>query len=416
MIRRTLAVLTICWAGILLLTACQPASPPFECTDALGCVEIASGEPLKIGVLQALSDELGEVGIVQVRSVELKVAELENQFLDHPIELLILDSGCTPESGKNAALALATQLQIVGVIGTTCSGAAVQASEVLSEADIVLLSGTNSAPSLTSTRNEPGKNWQPGYFRTMYNGINMATMSATFAFQDMGVSRVATVNDGSDFTREFTQEFAREFKELGGEVVTSIGINIGDEDMGPMLEAIALAEPQLIYFPLYEPEAFHLITQVKDIVGLEDVILIGSGALRSENFIKKVGEDGLGLYFLSTEELANPAYEKLVSEYEVRYGEKPNHFAFPYGYDAASLLFAAIESVAIEEPDGALYIGRAALHEALYATVDYEGITGRLTCTAFGDCFGGVYTIVRLDDLAAGLEGLNANIVYKQDQ
>ena len=39
----------------ILLAACQPVPPPFECTDAIGCVDIAPGEPLKLGVLQALS-------------------------------------------------------------------------------------------------------------------------------------------------------------------------------------------------------------------------------------------------------------------------------------------------------------------------------------------------------------------------
>jgi hypothetical protein len=37
-----------------LLTACQPASPPFECTDAIGCVDIAPGEAVKLGVIQDL--------------------------------------------------------------------------------------------------------------------------------------------------------------------------------------------------------------------------------------------------------------------------------------------------------------------------------------------------------------------------
>lgn len=403
--------LTILCIGILL-TACQPAAPPFECTDAIGCVEIAPGEPIEIGVLQVLSDELGEVGVVQVRAVELSIAGLGGQLLGHPIKLNILDSGCSSEAGENMALALATRAQVVGVIGTSCSGAAVTASKVISEAGMVMISGTNSAPSLTSKNKQPGANWSPGYLRAMYNGINMATMAAIFAFQELGVTRSATIDDGSDFTREFVQEFKREFEELGGEVVIPIGINKGDDDMGPVLEAVAKLEPELIYFPLYEPEALRLVTKTKDIAGLEDTILIGSGALRSENFIKRVGVAGQGLYLLSTEAVVGPSYDKLASDYQVQYGEKPNHFSLPYGYDAAGILLAAIESVAIQEPDGTLYIGRAALREALYNTVDYKGITGRLTCDVFGDCFGGVYTIVRLDDPEAGLEALDSNVIY----
>jgi len=32
----------------ILLVACQQTSPPFECTDAIGCVTIAPGDPIKL--------------------------------------------------------------------------------------------------------------------------------------------------------------------------------------------------------------------------------------------------------------------------------------------------------------------------------------------------------------------------------
>ena len=35
----------------VLLFACQQEVPPFVCTDAIGCVDVAPGEPLKLGVL-----------------------------------------------------------------------------------------------------------------------------------------------------------------------------------------------------------------------------------------------------------------------------------------------------------------------------------------------------------------------------
>jgi branched-chain amino acid transport system substrate-binding protein len=395
----------------ILLAACQ-SQPAFECTDTIGCVAIAPGEPVEIGVLQVLSGELGDLGMVQVRGVEMSAAELDDQLLGHPIKLHVLDSGCSSEAGINAALALAMRAQIVGVIGTYCSGSAVPASKVVSEAGMVMLSGTNAAPSLTSVNGKPGDNWQPGYLRTMYNGITMATMAATFAFQELGVTRTATINDGDDFTRELVQEFERRFRALGGKVVSSIGISKGDENMGPVLASIARSGPELIYLPVFEPEALRLITQARDVSGLEEIIWIGSGGLRSPSFFETAGMDALGLYLTSTKELATPSYDKLVSDYKARYGEQPSHFSLPYGYDAAGMLFAAIASVAVQEPDGTLYIGRAALREALYNTVDYNGITGRLTSDAFGDCFGGTHTMIRLDDPSAGIEGLTSNVVY----
>jgi branched-chain amino acid transport system substrate-binding protein len=49
-------------------------------------------------------------------------------------------------------------------------------------------------------------------------------------------------------------------------------------------------------------------------------------------------------------------------------------------------IFAAIEKVAVKDADGTLHIGRQALVDALFATKDFQGLTGTLTCTATGDC------------------------------
>jgi branched-chain amino acid transport system substrate-binding protein len=50
------------------------------------------------------------------------------------------------------------------------------------------------------------------------------------------------------------------------------------------------------------------------------------------------------------------------------------------------MIFAAIEKVAVQDEDGTLHIGRQALRDALYATTDFPGLTGTLSCTATGDC------------------------------
>jgi branched-chain amino acid transport system substrate-binding protein len=39
-------------------------------------------------------------------------------------------------------------------------------------------------------------------------------------------------------------------------------------------------------------------------------------------------------------------------------------------------------------------------------------LTGKLACDRFGDCGPDSFKVVRLDDPAAGIEGLMSNIVY----
>lgn len=60
-----------------------------------------------------------------------------------------------------------------------------------------------------------------------------------------------------------------------------------------------------------------------------------------------------------------------------------------------------------------IHIGRSALRDTLYGTSDYEGITGRLSCDAFGDLFGGSYSIIRLNNLSAELKRFDPTVVYQ---
>ena len=110
--------------------------------------------------------------------------------------------------------------------------------------------------------------------------------------------------------------------------------------------------------------------------------------------------------------LFTPARDALVSRFETQYGAAPTTVYYAYTYDSVDLLLNAIEAVAVQEPDGSLHIGRQSLRDALYATSGYQGLTGSLTCDEFGDCGVPRFQVTRLDDPAAGLEGLAANVVY----
>jgi branched-chain amino acid transport system substrate-binding protein len=119
------------------------------------------------------------------------------------------------------------------------------------------------------------------------------------------------------------------------------------------------------------------------------------------------------MYFNTPARLEGPAHDAFVSKYETRYNEPTTSTPYlPHNYDAVNLLLDVIEVVTVRDRDGTLHIGRQALRDALYATAEYEGLTGSLGCDAYGDCGVVRLQITRLDDPAAGMEGLVANVVY----
>jgi branched-chain amino acid transport system substrate-binding protein len=406
--------LALLLSAAVLLAGCRLGAPSFECSDEIGCVDIAPGAPIKIGSLQAFSGDMGPQGRELHQCVELALDDRGDELLGHPIELHSADSACSGEAGTTAALKIVADPQMVGILGPSCSGAAATAIKVVSEAGLVMVSSSSSAPSLTSVGGEPGSDWQPGFFRTAQNDALVGRAAATFAYQQLGLREAATINDGDPYTRGLTDVFEQAFTELGGQVVVATAVNKGDTDMRPVLAAVLASGAELAFLPVFRMEGDYLVLQAREMEGLEDVTLMSAEGLYFAAFIEAVGEAGTGMYFTAPATPEGPAYDALFSRYEARYGEQP--VLTPYRahtHDATNMLLDAIEAVAIQEKDGTLHIGRQALRDALFATSGYQGLTGSLTCDEYGDCGAIRLKVLRLDDPAAGLEGLATNVVYK---
>ncbi len=396
----------------VLLAGCRSTAPPFECTDLIGCVTVLPAEPIKLGALQALSGAMASNGQNNLRAIELALDERGGELLGHPIELREEDSLCSKEGGGTAASKIVADSQIVGIIGPTCSGAASSAMKVLAEAGLVMISGSCSAPSLTSVSGQPGLDWQPGFFRTAQNDAQSGRAAATFASQVLGVSKAATIDDGDPYTRGLSDTFTQVFTELGGEVVLAAVVNKGDTNMQPVLTAVVRSEAELLFMPVFPPEGDYLVLQAREMEELAEITLMSAEGLYQDAWIASVGEAGVGVHLVIPVVPESPARDALVSRYETKYGEAPDAIYYAHTYDAANLLLDAVEAVAVQEEDGTLHLGRQALRDALYATSGYQGLTGNLTCDEYGDCGVARFQVTRLDDPAAGLEGLAANVVY----
>jgi branched-chain amino acid transport system substrate-binding protein len=396
----------------LMLAGCRPTPSPFECADEIGCVTIEPGEPIKLGSFQALSGAMASNGQENLRTIELALDDRGDELLGHPIELQREDSLCSKEGGATAASKAVADPEIVGILGPTCSGAAAGAMKALAEAGLVMISGSSTAPSLTSVGGEPGFDWRPGFFRTAQNDALSGRVAATFAFQQLGTTQAATIDDGDPYTQGLTDTFEQAFTELGGEITLAAGINKGDTDMEPVLTAVARSGAELLYFPVFRPEADYIVQQATEVEGMEDLTRMTAEGGYQDAFVEAVGEAGIGLYMVIPAPPEGPARDTLVSRFESRYGQAPTAVYYAHTYDAVDILLAAIESVAVQEEDGTLHIGRQALRDALYTTSGHQGLTGSLACDEFGDCGVLRFQVIRLDDPAAGLEGFATNVVY----
>jgi branched-chain amino acid transport system substrate-binding protein len=382
MTRKTFGVLAA--AGLLAVAVAGPASAQAP-EDPLGVVTIPPGEPVVIAGWGVNTGPNASLGQDWMNSMNVAADDRGGELLGHPLELIFEDGGCSPEGGATAAQALAANSQVVGLIGTACSGETVGGIAAITNAGLTTISPSATRADLTA---EDRSADFAGFLRTAHNDLDMGAYAGDYVFNELGLTKAATIHDGSPYAQGLVEEFTAAFTALGGEIVAQEAIQTGQTDMRPVLTSIAAAGPEVIWYPIYTAEGGYLTAQSAEVAGLEDTVLMGADGMFSPDFIKGAGPASVGMYLLSAA-VSGDAYQEFLTRYEEVNGTPPPQAYHAHGYDAVNILLGAIEQVAVQGDDGTLYVPKGALRDAIYATSGYEGLTGSITCKPTGDCGAG---------------------------
>jgi len=412
---RRLGVLVLVFA--LVAVACGDDDATAPEAGPLGQVAVASGEAIQIRSLNAITGDVAFLGIPNQRGVELAIADF-GQIAGHDVELGTgLDDLCSAEGGQAGAQTIVSDPQVVGVIGTSCSGAAASASPLISEAGLVMVSASNTSPSLTSDlAGTAGENYQPGYYRTAHNDLYQGAAVAEFVFNELGLTNAAAIHDGDPYTDGLATAFADAFIALGGTISVYTAVNKGDTDMVPVLTEVATGAPDFLFFPIFMPEAGFIVQQIGGIEGLGDAVILASAdGTIAPNFMELPEAEGVYhsgpdlRYGENGNSHTGQTADGFLADYEAAYGEGPTAPFWAHSYDATTMLLTAIAAVAVDV-DGTLYIDRADLRAELNGT-SFDGIIGSITCDEFGDCGSQKISII-LNESPDDYETASANVVY----
>jgi len=364
-----------------------------DCNTEPGCVTVAAGEPIQIGTLLAISGDTKNLGLDSQYGAALALDYLDGTFdgtqgqiKGHDIQMVNEDDGCSADGGQKGATTLASNPQIVGVIGTSCSSASLGvADKIMSEKGIVMISPSATNPALTTEGTH-----QPYFFRTAHNDRIQAAVVSDFALQKLSATTGATIHDESPYTQGLTDGFKANFEAGGGSVTSEDAVNSADKDFKPLLTQIAQNAPDVIYAPDFNPVCALIAKQKATTSGLENTTLMGSDGCSDASYTDIAGPAADGVY-LSGPDLTSFSggdfyKNEFVPAYKAQYGSAPLSVFHAHAFDAMNILVNAIDATAVENSDGSLTINRAALRDAVQSTSDYQGIIGTLTCTPLGDC------------------------------
>ncbi len=377
-------------------------------------VRLQPGEKIRIRSMHVVSGDLAGLGIPHHRISQMAVEDY-GPISGWEVELgEAVDSLCTAEGGAAAAEQVLAGPPAAGVLGTSCSSAAGAAMPLLSEAGWAMVSSGNTSPALTSDlAGSPGADRRPGYYRVSHNDLHQGYAVAEFVNHQLGLGSAAVIHEGDSYSEGMAGAFADVFTRFGGEVTGSALADGDPADVAPLLEELAAASPQALFFPYYPPRGDAFVQQAEGVAGLADTVFVGYGSEAGGEFDLPASR----VLYLSLpdqrfEGNRNAAtgltFDQLRADYESRYGEPLTAPFGAHAYDAAVMLLQAVESVMIEQ-DGVLFIDRAALRAALSAA-ELDGITGPISCDAYGDCASA--RIILVDARLSGSGGLMDNIAF----
>jgi branched-chain amino acid transport system substrate-binding protein len=383
-LRRASLPLAACAALLGPLSLAQAATVG-PVTDDIGVVTIPKGAPIQIGSYYVISGPDTALGTDEVRAIQIAFKDHGGMIAGHPIKFSTEDDGCNSEGGQTAATKLAANPNTVVVIGPACSSAATPGAPILWKQGIMDIATATTAPKLTAPDRKPEYD---GYVRTVYSDLDQGKADATYVYNVMKGRKVVTIHDGSPFAQQLAAVMADNFKKLGGTVLSVEAIAPTDVDMHPLLTRIATEKPDVVYLPIFVAATAQIIRQKSEVSGLEHTTFLGSSGVMAPDLISAAGPAVVGFKITYPDvsiEALGKGYPAFVEKYKDMFGEGPISGYNANAYDGATMAIMAIEKVAVTAADGTTYIGKKALHDAIYAT-KFEGLSGPIACDPHGEC------------------------------
>ncbi len=331
-----------------------------------------------------------------VNAIRMAIQERGGKAGEVKIEYEALDDA-TAQAGQWDAAKCAENAQqaaqdeeIVGWIGPFNSGCAAVEIPILNEAGLAMISPANTYIGLTKPSpdpSEPEKYYPTGernYTRVIVADDEQGQAGAIL-MEEAGVGSVYILDDKETYGKGLADELQKSAEELGIEVAGREGIDGSASNYRSLMNKIAEADPDAIYFGgIIENNAAQLI---KDKVGAgmsnEEVLFIGPDGIFVDELLSQAGDSAAGIWVtfggLPESELPK-AGQQFVEKFEKRYDQQVQPYT-AYAYEAANVMLDAIEQA--YKKDGE--VTREGVLREVFATTNYKGVLGTWSFDEDGD-------------------------------
>jgi branched-chain amino acid transport system substrate-binding protein len=323
---------------------------------------------VKIGAVTCLTGALSTFGNSSVQGLHLAVDQINASggVLGGPIALVVEDNGS--KAGETATIVrkLISQDKVAAILGDLTSSATMEGAPLAQAAKIPML--TPSATNIAITK------IGDYIFRSCFVDPFTGRIMARFALDQLKAKRAIVLTDvKQDYSVGLTDAIREYFGKSGGSISAELSYSSGDTNFRTQLTQVRLAQPDVIFLPGYYTEAALILRQAKEL-GINCPFVGGEG-WDSPALVQVAGKSADGNYYTDHFSAAalDPRVQKFVQEYRGKYGSVPDALAALW-YDGARILAQALQRAGSNDP--------TKVRDALAATRDFDGVTGRISIDA----------------------------------
>lgn len=335
-----------------------------------GCGEQAAAAPIVIAGLYNLTGEMAPYDIPVDEGVRLAVKQQNAAGGIHgrQIDYRVQDTATQPGKIQAATSAAITQ-------GAVAFLAYDDPDSVLSSAPLAQKAGI---PFITAAATSPRLPGQVGdmVFLACFGDNVQAAVGAEFLYDTLKARRVYLLyNKGYDYTQGLATYFAARWEQLAPHgVVLSDTYQIQDTDFSAQVARLQAVQPppDAFYVAAYPDELPRLVETLRG-AGFQQPI-VGGDTYDGAAILTVAGQPVSNVYYTTHGALPAPAagpLHDMVAAYTAEYGKAPENIFPALGYDAARVLFDAMNRAA--------NTSGASIRTALEATKGFQGATGTLT-------------------------------------